>query len=335
MQTVEPSDNPTQLAISPAPLAELIAPSSPVPQWLTVDRCPSCGSTRVRERHALSNTFYFFGNERIHFPDRGIAVLVCTDCRLVYKNVLPTPDFLAQVFRRQTGMKWMESNDFSLEVAELKRVAGSGLRDVLDIGAGNGDFLKSCAIGGIRGRLSALDVVVHPGLMRYLTGEFIQGFADVTRLHWSGKPYQVVTLFDVLEHLYSPLLAFKNLQRLVKRGGWVLLETGNVDSEWPRRYGLSKWWYVDLFEHHVFWSRRSLEHIARRCGFDIVYLQERRHKSRLSPLSLHTAKDLIKVFFYCTARGAYASLAAHLGKRGAQPWDPFTRDHIRAVLRRR
>ncbi|MFZ5512574.1 MAG: class I SAM-dependent methyltransferase [Pseudomonadota bacterium] len=299
--------------------------------WLRLERCPACGSPAVRARHRLPNRIYAFGDETIRLPQSGIAVHDCAQCDLVYKDVVPDPRFLSEVFDRQAGKKWMEPYDFGPDVAELKRVAGGDLADVLDVGAGNGALLGSCTAGGIRGRRSALDVVPHPGLEQHLAGEFIQGFLDAP-LTWSGRPYQAVTLFDVLEHLYFPHVAFANLRQLTDRRGLVLIETGNVESGWPRRYGAGEWWYVGLFEHHVFWSRRSLEHMARRHGFRILRLEERRHKSRVTGDTLRAAKDLLKVGLYRASRGAYASLAARLGKLGAQPWSPFARDHLRVFL---
>lgn len=310
-----------------------VADSSP--RWLAVERCPSCASERVLSRQALPIARYYFGDEEIRFPASGIDALTCAECGLVYKNVLPHPQFLSQVFRRQAGKKWMESYDFSDDVTELKAMVGTDLTDVLDVGAGNGDLLKCCAAAGVAGRLSALDVIPHPGLERHLAGEFIQGFLDADALQWSESPYQSVTIFDVLEHLYSPQRAFENLRRLVKPGGLVLLETGNARSAWPRRFGVAAWWYVCLFEHHIFWSQRSLQHIAKRHGFEVVVFQERRHKARRGALTLHAIKDWLKVCVYYVTRGAYARVANYFGKHSSQPCDPFTRDHMRVLLRKR
>jgi hypothetical protein len=143
-----------------------------------------------------------------------------------------------------------------------------------------------------------------------------------------------VTCFDVLEHLYAPQLAFRNLRQLVRDDGFVIIETGNVDSEWPVRYGADQWWYVRLFEHHMFWSRAAVEQMAARSGFQLLVWREQRHKARGGASALQTAKDLAQVALYRTAPRAYPKLAPLLGKYWTQPWSPFTRDHFRAVLRK-
>lgn len=303
------------------------------PRWRQVERCPACYDAGISAAVALPGSAYVFGAERVAFPDSGIEVVACARCFLVYKTVVPEPGFLAEVFARQAGRKWLEPYDFAPEVAQIRRIVGEEIVDVLDVGASGGALLKACAAAGVCGRRSALDVVPLPGLERHLAGEFIRGFLDQP-LAWSGVPYQVVTLFDVLEHLYDPQLAFDNLRELVRDGGYVFIETGDVASRWPTRYGAAQWWYVRLIEHHLFWSRRSLERIVGEHGFRILFWEERRHKSRAAEPVLHATLDLLKVGVWRAAPITYSGLAGMLGKEGAQPWSPLTRDHFRVCLRK-
>ncbi|NJR76205.1 MAG: class I SAM-dependent methyltransferase [Scytonema sp. CRU_2_7] len=69
---------------------------------------------------------------------------------------------------------------------------------------------------------------------------------DAPKLAWSSKQYDVVTMFDILEHLYNPRNVFQNLVSLVKEKGYVLIETGDTDNYWPQRYGIENWWYTNF-----------------------------------------------------------------------------------------
>jgi SAM-dependent methyltransferase len=179
-----------------------------------------------------------------------------------------------------------------------------------------------------------LDVVQHPGCAEQISGEFIHGLIDSPQLNWSGRPYDIVTLFDVLEHLYAPQVAFRNLRELVRDNGLVVIETGNAASAWPQRRGAHHWWYVRLFEHHVFWSRRSLEHIAARFGFRLLIWREQRHKARGAVPLPKMVNQLAQIGLYKVAPAAYPHVAPLLGKYWTQPWSPFARDHFRVVLRK-
>jgi 2-polyprenyl-3-methyl-5-hydroxy-6-metoxy-1,4-benzoquinol methylase len=303
-------------------------------QWTVVERCPACSARQAVPCGALPDRHYVFGSERVRFPDTGIAVMRCGACGLAYKAALPAPVFLAGVFERQPPAKWVGIHDFVNEARVLQEMAGKTAFDVLDAGAADGALLKACAEAGVDGRRSALDVVRYPGSEAHVTGEFIEGFLDTPFPAWSGDPYDAVTLFDVLEHLYEPRIAFENLRSLLKPAGLALIETGDSESFWPRRFGINQWWYVRLIEHHVFWSRHALERTAAVFGFEVVFWVRVRHKSRRR-LRMAAAGDLLKAGLYCMAPDRYAAVARLFGKEGNQPWFPFARDHFRACLRKK
>lgn len=301
-------------------------------KWIYFNQCPACGSINKEVCGNLPDAMYIFGEENILFPASGISLLRCTDCTLVYKNALPDPEFLSSVFSRQMANKWTDTYQYDEEIRKFTELLGDKF-DLLDVGASNGALLEACKGSIVNGRQSALDIIAHPQLLKRIKGEFIQGFLDHAQLAWLGEPYEIVTLFDVLEHLYDPENAFKNLRLLVKDNGIVFLETGNTKSFWPVRYGVHQWWYTRLFEHHMFWSYESLEKIASRHGFKIICWHEKHHKSRNLD-SPRIFVDLLKVGLYKMLSSSYTQLAQFFGRNGVQPWSPFTKDHVQVVLKK-
>jgi SAM-dependent methyltransferase len=314
-------------------LAAIEQPPRPAQaHWKPVVCCPSCRSELCVASAALPDLYYVFGSERIAYPEQGITVSCCGSCGLFYKSLLPAPSFLSEVFKRQGAAKWPDSHDFEAEAVLLQRLMGGSRFDLLDVGAAMGGLLAACSHRGIRGRRSALDVIRYPGIERHLSGELIEGFLDDPAMTWSGEPYDIVTLFDVLEHLYDPVTAFENLRQLLRPGGKVLIETGNAMSFWPRRIGISEWWYVRLLEHHLFWSRDSVERAADAHGFRVIHWRTVRHKSRRRLLPRGAVVDSLKSALYLATNRHYASAARLLGRQGVQPWFPFGEDHFQACL---
>ena len=314
------------------PLAAIEQPPKPArAQWKAVVHCPSCGSGGSASRAGLPDRCYPFGSERIAYPEQGIAVVECESCGLFYKSAVPTPAFLADVFRRQAQAKWASSHDFLPEVALLRQLRRSGEPfDLLDVGTAEGALLA--ASDGIARRRSALDVMLYKGVERHLSGEFIEGFLDHPLPAWSNEPYDVVTLFDILEHLYEPGVAFDNLRSLLRKNGLAFIETGNSASFWPSRVGINHWWYVRLLEHHIFWSRRSLERAATAHGFRIAYWREVRHKNRRRLIPLRALVGVLKTGLYIATNSYYSSIANLFGREGSQPVYPFSVDHFQACL---
>jgi 2-polyprenyl-3-methyl-5-hydroxy-6-metoxy-1,4-benzoquinol methylase len=303
-------------------------------QWTVVECCPACGEVAGTVCGTLPDRYYVFGTERIALPSAGITVISCGSCGLVYKSRVPTPTFLAGVFERQTGAKWVGTHDFSVEAALLQKLAGKNEFDLLDVGATDGALLQACFDSGVTGRRSALDVLRYPGIEAHLAGEFIEGFVDAPSLTWSHQPYDIVTLFDVLEHLYQPRVAFENLRSLVTQGGLVFIETGNTQNFWPRYFGINQWWYIRLIEHHIFWSRRSLENIAAAHGFEIVFWEEGRHKNRRKVFRRQLVIELLKTGLYFVMANYYGAIAHMIGRQGSQPWCPLAKDHFRVCLKK-
>src|SRR5262245_6355421 len=309
-------------------------PGPTLAHWTVVARCPACGASGHATRALLPDTHYRFGKERILIPEQGISVIECGDCGLYYKTTVPAPSYLKEVFERQAASKWKAAKRPSVQVASLREMRTGRTCDLLDVGAAGGALLGAFAARGVRGRRSALDIMRYPGIEAHLAGEFIEGFIDDPLPAWSCEPYDLVTLLDVVEHLYCPRTAFENLRLLVKRSGRVFIETGNPGSEWPRRFGIGEWYYVRLLEHHIFWSLRSLQRIAADFGFRLIEWKMVRHKSRRRLLRARLPIDLVKMGLYGAAPRYYSAIANAFGGQGNQPWDPIVRDHFQVCLLR-
>ena len=301
-------------------------------QWRQVYSCPACTCDSSIDYGSPLGSHYYFGEEVFPFPKGGISLVACKDCYLIYKTVVPSPSFLLEIFYRQAGRVWDGAYDFSREIEQIAGLVGRDTLNLLDVGASNGALLRARA--DIPGRRSALDLFPYPEIDAHIRGEFIEGFLDTPDVKWSRQPYDVVTLFDVFEHLYLPKVAFRNLNMFVKKGGLVVIETGDSDSYWPRKLGVNYWWYVSLFEHHVFWSRRSIEKVSREHGFEIIHWESKRPKNQvILPLS-RKAKELIKVCLYMLSPHSYFRIVQRIGKRVIQPWSPIVKDHVNVILKK-
>lgn len=299
------------------------------PEWLVRQRCPSCGQGGNGTIGRLGIYNYIFGSRRIPLPRYGVSLARCGACGLAYKVTVPTPRFLKTITMLEQSSLWLPAYNFAAELAAIRAYQPDAAYDLLDIGAAGGEFLRAAGDGP--GRRSALDIVRFDRLTVSSGGEFIRGLIDDPELQWSGTPYDVVTVFDVFEHLYAPAVALANLRTLTRPGGIVVIETGSTDA--VRARDLDHWYYLAYFEHHIAWNAGAIAAIADRFAFDVVSLEAKRHKLHEKPV--FDLKGMLKYCGFKLSPALYHALQYWGGFDGSTPARPNARDHMRIVLRRR
>jgi SAM-dependent methyltransferase len=302
-----------------------------VSDWIAVTSCPACGSGHRYGYWPILSDEYEIGAIEIPFPLGGIGIERCAACGLFFKNRVPSREFLARAFSGPST--WDDSYNFYREKRQLRKYFGRRHYSLLDVGAGRGGLLR--CVREDASRISALDFSDF-GAKHEITGggEFIEAWIDDSILNFTGEPYDVVTLFDVLEHLYDPDCAFVNLGHLLAPCGLIIIETGNAD--WLGRPDkIRDWWYAKLFEHHVFWSLPSIEALAQRHGFRVVCHARVRHKTWSEASAARVGFQIAKVLAHKSAKRLYRATAHRFGIAAAPyPRSPLPRDHLRIVLAR-
>lgn len=65
--------------------------------------------------------------------------------------------------------------------------------------------------------------------------------ADACRLPFPDGAFDVVTLFDVLEHIEDDATAAREALRVTRAGGWLLLSTPGADWHYPYYRAMRRW----------------------------------------------------------------------------------------------
>lgn len=200
-------------------------------------------------------------------------------------------------------------------------------RSFLDIGASNGDLLTQ--LDDRAERLSAMDVVRYPQCEGIVSGrgEYILGQLEAG-VEWSNHPYDIVTAFDVFEHFLDANSAVAHVLAFVNAGGHLVVETG----DWRSIRDPGGWYYSNLFEHQIFWTRETFEHLLERFPFSIAEYSLVNHKGRRS---MRLAKRLalsaiVQLAPYSWFRNAMLAAGRDPGHFGA----PGLVDHAFVVLKR-
>lgn len=232
--------------------------------------CPLCGAigfskkiTTIDYNHRIPGS-YTFGQ--------------CKGCGLWRQQPRPTPETLGRAYPLHYGSspnvkKHPESriNCYAnrKRYALTRRVVGQ-TASVFDIGCGSGFFLAYLKKRGwdVAGIDSAPEHVSYANEML--------GLGKVKTAQWPGYSeetgrYSIVSLIHVLEHLPDPVDGLKAAGELLAGGGYLLIETPNINALARYVYG-GRCNLFDAPRHLCLYSTRTIEVCVRKAGFTPVKL---------------------------------------------------------------
>lgn len=211
------------------------------------------------------------------FEKRGVEIMRCEDCGLRYwvpgDDFQPADVYDARYFESSdhdrgyddyAGQESVLRTNFARRLARLPRPS-PGTR-LLDIGAAYGFAVAEAAERGFvaSGLEISLDAARRAGAAA--PGRVVA--ADALRAPFASGSFDVVTLWDVLEHLADPHVAIAEAARLLRPGGRLVLTTGDVGSLVARLSG-RRWHLYTLPEHLFFHTRSSLLRLFEAHGLEV------------------------------------------------------------------
>ena len=229
--------------------------------------CPACEGTGYEPR----------------WRKYGLDYRRCAACDSVYVSPRPDPGLLDEYYRSSSNYEYWNtvvfpaSEDARRErifrpraerVVELARRHGAGTGTLVDVGAGYGTFCEEAQRLGAFERVVALEP--EPHLAETCRGKGLEVIEAPVEQAALGTA-DVVTSFEVLEHLFSPRAFVEQCARVLRPGGLLMLTCPNV-------YGFDVATLGELSatvdaEHLNYLHPASLGALLERCGFVVVESQ--------------------------------------------------------------
>jgi SAM-dependent methyltransferase len=211
-------------------------------------QCPSCGANAVRplQRYAAAR------------------LVRCLRCGLVFAGVLPTAARLDEHYANYPPTGSLSALTLRrygevLDMLEQFRTTGR----LLDVGCGDGHFLDVARQRGwhvygseygegprLRARARGLDVRTAP----------------FTATRDELASFDVITAFEVIEHMVDPRRELATMATLLRQGGALYLTTPNFDSL-TRRLAGPRWPPIDYPEHLSLFTPQTLDALLSETGW--------------------------------------------------------------------
>ncbi len=274
-------------------------------KWSKFKNCPLCGQD--------ANQF------KDWFEDGSVKVAECGACHFKFLNPYVSPESMAEIYSSAESMtranKKLSRYYENFETSETKKYfeycvdvlgALTPPGELLDIGCGRGKFLQAAKDAGWK--VTGLE----PAKEHADYANRVQGFnvlnTSIEQAFLHQESFDVVTLWDVIEHLEHPKEILKKIFGAVRKGGYLLLATPNHQSLinfaaralYVASGGMVKKPLSFLFvqEHVLYFTPQSLHRMVEECGF--VPIKEMKtgtdiDRYQVSPLVRSTAKVLLAV----------------------------------------
>ncbi|MDP6979183.1 MAG: class I SAM-dependent methyltransferase [Myxococcota bacterium] len=205
------------------------------------------------------------GQSRVH--QRPGRVLRCRECGHGYRAAAPGADLLAQLYAEQ------DVETYLAEVPGRRRTAAAHWALVkalvprgrlLDVGCAAGLFLELVADAGWRAvGIEPSAALCADARNRVGPGVEIECATLETATLETGV-FDVVTLWDVLEHARDPRAFLAEAAAPLEPGGFLILNVPLLESAVARMLGAR--WPLLLPEHLHYFSRQSLRSCAEAAG---------------------------------------------------------------------
>ncbi len=254
--------------------------------------CNLCGSTdsKVLYPSTLSNDLDRGNVERFRCTSAGYGkhntIVKCQNCGLVYVNPHRETSAILHDYEEVVDELYLEEREgrvltFRRNLRPLEELMPPDKgRRLLDVGCHIGVFLeiaqeRGWEAWGVEPSRWAVREARSRGL------RVIEGTLD--DLHVADEFFDVITMWDVIEHLPDPLRALRKSYRLLKKGGIICIHTINIESPLAKLMGHRWPWLMEM--HLYYFSPRTLAAMLGKAGFTVVKMMNQGRFLRLGYLA--------------------------------------------------
>ncbi len=250
-------------------------------EWVN---CALCG--------ADDTEVVFEEEDRLHHIEGKFRLVRCRQCGLMYINPRPSPEEIGryypedyhayQVGGRSRWARWDRAYGIRKRCrAVISRASVRGGR-ILDVGCSTGEFLEAMRAYG----WEAYGVEIDQAAAAYARSQ--RGLEVFTgtllEAQYPNAFFDVVTLWNVLEHLHYPRATLSKIALILRPGGMLVVSVPNPESIEAKLFG-RYWAGLDAPRHLYIYSRHVLERMLNLTGFttrEVLSFTGRHHVLALS-----------------------------------------------------
>lgn len=235
-------------------------------RWI---KCALCDGENFRVLYRIPDINYSTSSEKFTYVE-------CENCGLVFQNPQLEPEELSKYYPENyscyqvnsSGSNNSKINSWLTQIGFNKRwnfvLSEVTKGKLLDIGCATGNFLyhqinnKSWELIGLEVNKSAIKIARSRGL------NVLEGSIDIHT--FEKNVFDVVTLWDVLEHLNDPKKALSDISCILKPEGLIILRIPRLDS-WDYQVFRQNWHGFESPRHLYLFTKATISNFLHETGF--------------------------------------------------------------------
>lgn len=235
--------------------------------------CPICDGNQIE---------VFLKTKDFTFSDESFTVQKCNSCGFRFTNPIPlekdlgsyygADNYMSHATKSRKGLmpfvyKRVRKMNLNIKLRLVKKYAKA--KSILDIGAGNGFFLNAARtagfhVQGLEPDDKAREVANSDFKLDLNPPESIASI--------ESDSLDVITMWHVLEHVYHLKRDIKEISRVLKDDGALILALPNIDS-YDSKYYKEYWDGLDLPLHLYHFTPKDVSNLFEQIGMEVVEMK--------------------------------------------------------------
>jgi 2-polyprenyl-3-methyl-5-hydroxy-6-metoxy-1,4-benzoquinol methylase len=242
--------------------------------------CEVCNSTEIKELFRKDDlTFFACSHCNLIFTSPGFSL---SDVKKIYNEDYYNPWKINDV---KVSARHNKVPTFNRWLFEIEKYITRGR--ILDIGCANGFFLEVAQEHGwVPYGVEISDYSSKIAQRKFGSHVFRGSLNDA---HFDSESFDVVTAFDLIEHLLSPIQFLYEVFRVLKPGGIMAIVTADTKSFSCKLMG--KNWPHFKTEHLYYFSPLNAAAILKKAGFRVLMI-----KRANKILTINYIKSIMEVY---------------------------------------
>lgn len=274
-------------------------------------------------------------------PDNATLVRVlyiCRNCGSISVNPIPSIDDLMTYYsnyaqddpRYLSSQEWSKRSSYEIVLDICSKISDG---NILDIGCADGQLLSMLPSSFNK---FGIDISERACVLSREKG--IKAQCSTFKSAEITNKFDLIIALDLIEHLEKPNDGINKISSILKKGGYVIIETGNAASNTARLLR-ENWSYTSAYSHLHALTPKTLTLLAEKENIKMLLIKEGWHKKPIITqfiyrnflsYSFHVFRNIYKLLSPLTNKIVYLQKLYYHAPPGAP-----NRDHMIFVGQKR